>query len=294
MSQQMPPDPARDPIGRIPWSSAPADQRELQRICRDLDELAVELTRTSARTRISIHAVRLAGVSEDAVRLERLQVQGFFGLERNVPHAPIAFLLPATGSGPPGPLHTLDGRPLAAASPILEQFCTRPFPEIRVRESGSSILKIVELPPEAQGHCDVVVGHRDHVRLHREAWQGAIEFSSCVRVPSRLLHIHAYTHRSIQIGESSTTRMYRAGLSGAPIDRSFDQIAEFPGPTRSRAGAPVQGGDAARVLGIAAAMFESAGWPVHEFEHHHVSVPMPVWGAEYAVGLSLRPPTASP
>lgn len=291
MSAQIPP-PAPRPSNEdsaVPWPRSPEQAAELGRISREMDELAVELTRISARTRISIQAIRKVESLPDRDIYEWGTIQGFIGLERQPPHMPIVFHRSFVASEPGGGIFTLDGQPASESSTLLPEFCTLPLPHVKVQETGRFLTHFVEPLESARGSLDIVVGQRFRTSKSGSQRGQGPRISLAVRIPSRLLKARVFTPVELLVSDSPKLRMFHPGLRelpGGPEARWFDQLAELPPPQRSRPGQePNTSRDDELCSLMAARMFQKLGWDQSTFIQHAVDVPLPIWGVEYMLDL---------
>ena len=279
------------PVPRsIPWPAKSGERAELQRISRDMDDLAVELTRVSARTRVSVHAVRRVERRAGTDVFEWASVQGFLGIERRPEHMPIAFHRAMAAAHPGAVLLALDGKPAGRNTILFKEFCSSPLPEIlEYQEDGESV-HVAQPSPGAQDPLDIFVAHRYVTRVPSEHAHRGLRLNLSLRIPSRQLQAHVFTHRDIEVGTTPTLKMFHGGMReppGVAEPRWFDQLGELPPPVRVPDRPDAAGSDEERrVAAIAAGLFHRIGWAADEFVQHATAVMLPIWSLEYVLSFA--------
>jgi hypothetical protein len=255
-----------------------------------MDDLAVELTRVSARTRVSVHAVRRLERRPDADVLEWASVQGFLGIERRPQHMPIAFHRAMAAAHPGATLLALDGQPAGRDTLLFKEFCTTPLPEISVFEEAGELVHVAQPSSDAQDPMDILVAHRYTTTIPTLHAGHGLRLSLSLRIPSRQLRAHVFTHRDIELGSAPSLKMFHAGMRetpGSTAPRWFDQLGELPPPQRVPARPSSSAShEESRVAAIAAGLFHRIGWTADDFVQHAAAVMLPIWGVEYVLSFA--------
>ncbi|GAB4384340.1 MAG: hypothetical protein Kow0022_06590 [Phycisphaerales bacterium] len=240
--------------------------------------------------------------SADGSRLDLVWVSGLIGLQRLRPGTSVRLATRRMGPKLEGrrPV-TLDGRPIQGLhDALLEQFCSQPYPKIRVHALGEVVHYMLDSrgfgPDDSR---DIVLAEVNYNEMPRQydTGQGRQAFMFAeVSLPARTLQFDVIVHQDVFRGSDARLRIYDTVFEGVADvnDRSRDidlvDLVESVDPLGSgieRLGSTCVPQYGAMITHV----FERLGWDRSCFRAYRCRIDCPLYGSQVALCFDLPKPT---
>ncbi len=271
---------------------APAPATEGEQSAREsLFMAAAAVTGRWSQSLIDIRIIR--PTRDDPGLTEGLRARGYLGHQAREEALPLEMFgsapLQARATGPAFiPLLGAE-----ASNALLQEFCSRPIPQIISRSAGDGVFQLIEPAPGAGGApMDIVTGHRGtQPDLHPAALRPAVgEMWSLIAFPCRRLVYDVFLHREIARRCIPALEVHLRGHEAHPLG-SRRWSTRFPGHQSLQVlSAGLSGAHTSaypRHLELLGSVFARSGWNPDEFVGYRYEVEYPIWRAGYCMAFDF-------